>query len=317
MNKLESGKIVLDRKPFDLEMLLEELDTVAEMQAIDRGVKYTVAKEKKKIENKYFIGSPSYLKQILMNIAGNAIKYNKYGGTVTVWTEEISSDDKISNVRFVCEDTGIGMSEEFQKHAFEPFSQEGKETARTNYAGTGLGLPIVKSLVEVMGGSIALESEENIGTKFSVTLPLEKSEIVLEAPENEETADLHGKKVLVVEDNRINLEITEFRLGECRAEVVSAKNGKEAVEIFEKSADFEFSAVLMDVMMPVMNGLDATKAIRKLPRADAETVPIIAMSANAFTDDVERSLKAGMDEHLIKPLDENLRMKTLNKYINK
>ncbi len=317
MNKLESGKIVLDRKPFDLEMLLEELDTVAEMQAIDRGVKYTVAKEKKKIENKYFIGSPSYLKQILMNIAGNAIKYNKYGGTVTVWTEETFSTDKISNVRFVCEDTGIGMSEEFQKHAFEPFSQEGKETARTNYAGTGLGLPIVKSLVEVMGGTLEFTSEENVGTKFSVTLPLEKSEIALEAPENEETADLHGKKVLVVEDNRINLEITEFLLGECRAEVVSAKNGKEAVEIFEKSADFEFSAVLMDVMMPVMNGLDATKAIRKLPRADAETVPIIAMSANAFTDDVERSLKAGMDEHLIKPLDEKLLMKTLNKYINK
>ena len=316
MNKLESGKIVLDRKPFDLEMLLEELDTVAEMQAIDRGVKYTVAKEKKKIENKYFIGSPSYLKQILMNIAGNAIKYNKYGGTVTVWTEEISSDGKISNVRFVCEDTGIGMSEEFQKHAFEPFSQEGKETARTNYAGTGLGLPIVKSLVEVMGGTLEFTSEENVGTTFSITLPFEKTEAVA-APEKEELVDFCGKKVLVVEDNRINLEITEFLLGECRAEVVSAENGKEAVEIFEKSADFEFSAVLMDVMMPVMNGLDATKAIRKLPRADAETVPIIAMSANAFTDDVERSLKAGMDEHLIKPLDEKLLMKTLNKYINK
>lgn len=147
-------------------------------------------------------------------------------------------------------------------------------------------------------------------------MPFEKTEAVA-APEKEELVDFCGKKVLVVEDNRINLEITEFLLGECRAEVVSAKNGKEAVEIFEKSADFEFSAVLMDVMMPVMNGLDATKAIRKLPRADAETVPIIAMSANAFTDDVERSLKAGMDEHLIKPLDEKLLMKTLNKYINK
>lgn len=250
-----------------------------------------------------------------MNIAGNAIKYNKYGGTVTVWTEEISSTDKISTVRFVCKGTGIGMSKEFQKHAFEPFAQEGKETARTNYAGTGLGLPIVKSLVETMGGTLEFTSEENVGTTFSIVLPFEKTEMTVSSPEKEEFVNLCGKKVLVVEDNYINLEIAEFLLGECGAEVVSAKDGKKAVEIFEKSADFEFAAVLMDVMMPVMNGLDATKAIRKLPCPDAETVPIIAMSANAFTDDVEQSLKAGMNEHLIKPLDEKLLMRTLNKYI--
>ena len=315
MNKLESGNLTLCSIPFDIEALLDELDTVAEMQAVDRGITYTVLKENRNIGHRYLIGSPSHLKQILMNIAGNAIKYNKDGGSVTVWTEEIACDGKRADLKFVCSDTGIGMSEDFQKHAFEPFAQEEKENARTGYAGTGLGLSIVKSLVEEMNGRLEFSSKENVGTTFEITIPFVITDHVSEPPEDQASADLDGAKILLVEDNDINLEIAEFILKKCGAEVICARNGREAVRLFENSSDREFSAILMDILMPVMNGLDAAKEIRALPRPDARTVPIIAMSANAFTDDIEQSLKAGMNEHLVKPLDEALLTKTLNRYI--
>ena len=212
------------------------------------------------------------------------------------------------------------MSEEFQKHAFEPFAQE-NESARTSYAGTGLGLPITKELVEQMGGSISFTSVRGKGTEFHITIPFEidteecADEPLLEQPDASEM--VNGVKILIVEDNDLNMEIVEFILRNHGTDIVKAWNGREGVDIFASSSVGEFDMILMDVMMPVMNGINAARAIRALSRADAATVPIIAMTANAFTDDREASAKAGMNEHLAKPLDADELMDTVRKYYNK
>ena len=318
MNKLESGEVKLEEKPFRMSRLLKETSGVLEMQARECGITLNVCNEAD--EHDCLIGSPVHLGQVLQNIIGNAIKYNNDSGTVDVTCREISYDGNTAGFEFVCADTGIGMSEEFQQHAFEPFAQE-NESARTSYAGTGLGLPITKELVQQMGGSISFRSAPGEGTEFRIVIPFvidteEKSdEAALNKPDDLEM--VNGAKILVVEDNDLNMEIVEFVLRNHGVDIVKAWNGREGVDIFASSSVGEFDMILMDVMMPVMNGINATRAIRALNRADAATVPIIAMTANAFTDDREASAEAGMNEHLAKPLNADELMDTVRKYYNK
>ncbi len=318
MNKLESGEVKLEEKPFRMSRLLKETSGVLEMQARECGITLNVCNEAD--EHDCLIGSPVHLGQVLQNIIGNAIKYNNDSGTVDVTCREISYDGNTAGFEFVCTDTGIGMSEEFQQHAFEPFAQE-NESARTSYAGTGLGLPITKELVQQMGGSISFRSAPGEGTEFRIVIPFvidteeKPDEAALNKPDDLEM--VNGAKILVVEDNDLNMEIVEFVLRNHGVDIVKAWNGREGVDIFASSSVGEFDMILMDVMMPVMNGINAARAIRALNRADAATVPIIAMTANAFTDDREASAEAGMNEHLAKPLNADELMDTVRKYYNK
>ena len=265
------------------------------------------------IIHKDLIGSPIHLKRLLMNILSNAVKYNKDYGKIYLSAREIPSDqDGIVTFEFTCQDTGIGMSEEFQKHLFELFAQEQKGGA-SKFGGTGLGMPITKSLVEKMGGTITFISEQGIGTTFVITIPFKINEDVARDEEKQEevTASIRGLNILLVEDNELNMEIAEFVIQSEGASVVKAWNGQEAVEAFEKSASGEFDVILMDVMMPVMNGYEATKTIRSMDRSDAKKIPIIAMTANAFVEDRIKSKEAGMNEHVSKPIDMKLLVKII------
>ncbi len=299
MNKLESGTLVLEQKPFQLDDVLKEVGSVIQMQSVERGVAYASSYD---ITHRRLVGSATHLKQILLNIAGNAVKYTPSGHDVRITTREVSSSDGAATFEFICRDTGIGMSEAFQKQAFEPFSQETR-TGGTQYAGTGLGLSIVKELVHLMKGTIRLESQPGVGTTFTITIPFALDASPEKKPRSPHAQGVKGASVLLVEDNLLNLEIAEFMLTEAGVNITTAANGQIAVDRFAASAPGEFDAILMDIMMPVMNGLEAARAIRALPRPDAATIPIIAMTANAFMDDMEQSRAAGMNEHLTKPLD--------------
>ena len=315
MNKLESGAIILEHKPFDLLEVLDELNNIAKMNAEPRGLRLTI--DHTKIKHRYLIGSPVHLKQILQNIDGNAVKYNRVGGSISFSTAEVSCESNRAVYKFVCADTGRGMSKEFLAHAFEPFAQE-DTSARTSYMGTGLGLPIAKQLAEMMGGTIEVESEKGVGTTFTVTASFEVDaayKVPLENPI--ENMNLNGTKVLLVEDNALNMEIAKFILENDGIKVTTAFNGKEAVDLFASSSDNQFDLILMDIMMPVMDGLTAAQTIRAMNREDAKKIPIFAMTANAFSDDLERSRKAGMNEHLAKPLDEHKLIQTISRYISK
>ena len=317
MNKLESGEIVLTKEPFCLSKLLMEVDSVIEMQADESGVDYI--KAPLNIENDYLIGSSLHIKQILQNIVSNAVKYNKRGGYVRVSCTENRIDEKNIMFEFVCTDNGQGMSEDFQKKAFEPFAQE-KNRARTTYAGTGLGLAISKKLTVQMGGTIEFISRQGYGTTFYVKIPFEIDDSY-ESRQQKISADekirLDGNKIIIAEDNELNMEIARFIIEGAGAQVMPAVNGEEAVKIFETSQYGEYNVVLMDVMMPVMGGLEAAQNIRKMDRPDAKTVAIIAMSANAFHDDVEQSLAAGMNVHMAKPLDFDKLLATIKEYCDK
>ncbi len=319
MNKLESGGTTLDSTPFDVIALLRESNSLAQIQAERRNIGFAVNRSLVDVAHKHLLGSPKHLKQVLMNLAQNAVLYNKEGGSVTVWCKEIGCSDDVAVLKFACIDTGIGMSEEFQSHAFEPFMQEERDDARTTYRGTGLGLSIAKGLVEQMGGTIDFTSHEGEGTSFFVTIPFKIDSDFEEEPDPiaVESVDLAPIRVLLVEDNDINLEIAQFFLEEHGAEVVCARNGKQAVDLFAASDLNSFDLVLMDIMMPVMNGYEATQAIRAMERSDAATVPIFALTANAFSEDVRHSLDAGMNEHLSKPLSTEKLILTIARYVMK
>lgn len=311
MSKLESGEIYLEEKPFNIYQIINEVIDVVGKMADERKIK--VEHKTPEIIHKDLIGSPIHLKRLLMNILSNAVKYNKDYGKIYLSSREISSEqDKIVTLEFKCQDTGIGMSEEFQKHLFEPFAQEQKGGA-SKFGGTGLGMPITKSLVEKMGGTITFISEQGVGTTFVITIPFKINEDVARDEEKQEevTASIRGLNILLVEDNELNMEIAEFVIQSEGASVVKAWNGQEAVEAFEKSASGEFDAILMDVMMPVMNGYEATKIIRSMDRSDAKKIPIIAMTANAFVEDRIKSKEAGMNEHVSKPIDMKLLVKII------
>lgn len=314
MNKLESGTTTLEHTSFDLITVLQEVNGVARMNAELRGL--TISVDHRKIKHRKLLGSPLHLKQILQNIDGNAIKYNRVGGAVLFSTEEVSCENGKATYKFRCSDTGRGMSKDFIAHVFEPFAQE-DSSARTSYMGTGLGMAIAKQLTEMMGGNIAVESELDVGTTFTVTIPFEldsnyKEAYALENVDFSKT--LSGLKVLLVEDNELNMEIAKFILENAGLEVISAKDGKEAVDIFKESREHYFDLILMDIMMPVMDGLTAAKTIRAMKRQEAKTIPIFAMTANAFLDDKRQSKEAGMNEHLSKPLDEKKLLNTIWKY---
>lgn len=311
MSKLESGEIYLEKKPFNIYQLVNEVIDVVEKMADEREIK--VERKTSEIIHKDLIGSPIHLKRLLMNIMSNAVKYNKDYGKIYLSSKEISSEqDEIVTLEFKCQDTGIGMSEEFQKHLFEPFAQEQKGGA-SKFGGTGLGMPITKSLVEKMGGTITFTSEQGVGTTFVITIPFKINEDVAgdEEKQDEVTASIRGLNILLVEDNELNMEIAEFVIQSEGASVVKAWNGQEAVEAFEKSTSGEFDVILMDVMMPVMNGYEATKTIRTMDRSDAKKIPIIAMTANAFVEDRIKSKEAGMNEHVSKPINMKLLVKII------
>lgn len=322
MSKLESGEVFLEEKAFDVYNIINEVTDVIGRLADER--KITVKKEFRDITHPKLLGSPIHLKRLLMNIVSNAVKYNKDYGNIYLSCRELSlnidkdneSDESVA-LEFICRDEGIGMSEEFQKHIFEPFSQEQKGGG-SKFGGTGLGMPITRNLIEKMDGTITFESEKGKGTVFVVTIPFkvapdtqnqEEKQVVLED-------SIKGLNLLLIEDNELNMEVAEFIIKNEGATVTKAWNGQEALRIFEKSSPGEFDAILMDVMMPVMNGYDATKQIRSLDREDAKEIPIIAMTANAFAEDRIKSEEAGMNEHIAKPIDMKLLVKAIAQLVH-
>lgn len=312
MSRLESGEVVMEEIPFNLSSIFKEVLIVIKQIAAEQNIR--IVWEKKEIIHRELIGSPGHVKRVMMNIRSNAVKYNRANGYIYLSCREIPSEQtEMPTMEFVCRDTGIGMTEEFQKYVFEPFAQE-HTGSRTKFAGTGLGMAISKKLVEKMGGTINLESEKGVGTTFVIRVPFRintdrsgKVEI-----EKKSEVSIRGLHILLAEDNELNMEISEFVLRNEGADVTKAWNGQEAVERFRKSRVGEFNVILMDIMMPVKNGYEAARLIRSLDREDAKTIPIIAMTANAFTEDRIRAKEAGMDEHVAKPVDAELLIKVIH-----
>ena len=315
MQRMETDRFFLEQIPFDIREILDNCWSMLEAQASRLDI--TLKKIKPgSLKYPYLIGSPLHIRQIFMNLLSNAIKYNKPGGSISVHAKIIRQVHQNVIYKFIISDTGIGISPEFQKHIFEPFAQE-DTGARTIYKGTGLGMAIVHRLVQEMGGTIQLKSEKNVGSTFTLILPFTIDEHQPSASAETATdtpADLTDLHILVVEDNELNLEIAVFSLEAAGLNVSTAINGLEAVRLFEKSKPYEYDIILMDIMMPVMNGLDAAKAIRGLSRPDATTVPIIALSANAFAEDIQKSKNAGINEHLAKPLEMDKVLKVIASY---
>lgn len=315
MQRMETDRFFLEQIPFDIREILDNCWSMLEAQASRLDI--TLKKIKPgSLKYPYLIGSPLHIRQIFMNLLSNAIKYNKPGGSISIHAKIIRQVHQNVIYKFIISDTGIGISPEFQKHIFEPFAQE-DTGARTIYKGTGLGMAIVHRLVQEMGGTIQLKSEKNVGSTFTLILPFTIDEHQPSASAETDTdtpADLTDLHILVVEDNELNLEIAVFSLEAAGLNVSTAINGLKAVRLFEKSKPYEYDIILMDIMMPVMNGLDAAKAIRGLSRPDATTVPIIALSANAFAEDIQKSKNAGINEHLAKPLEMDKVLKVIASY---
>lgn len=316
MSKIETGSIQLVEEPFDMIRLLNGTLAVQEIIASEKSL--TIEQDiEGAIEHPCVCGSPNYVRSILVNIISNAIKYTNPGGDIFVSARELSCDGEYVKFEFIVSDTGIGMSEEFAEHIFEPFTQEHAEN-RSSYQGTGFGMSIVKNLINKMKGTITLETKQGEGSTFTITLPVKLDTVCFEETETEEEeTSIEGMKILLVEDNDLNLEVAQYILEDAGAEIIVARNGLESVELFEQSESDSFDVILMDVMMPVMDGLTATKRIRKLKRKDARTVPVIAMTANVFNEDIIAAKEAGMNEHIAKPLDFDKLIHTLAKYFLK
>lgn len=314
MSKLETSALNLEHKPFDIREILGGCWTDLESQAEKMGLELEQSGVTD-IACPYVVGSPMYFRQIFANILSNAVKYNKIHGKIQLQAEMVSrtADDVV--YRFTISDTGIGMSEEFQKHIFETFAQE-DIGARTVYRGTGLGMAIVKKLVDGLGGTIRVQSEKNVGSTFVLVLPFEidKSVVKEEVQTEQEVPDVAGMRVLLVEDNELNLEIARYLLEEADVEVTVARNGQEAVDIFKDSKENEIDLILMDIMMPVMDGLEATRRIRTCGHPRGSDVPIIAITANAFADDIQKAKNAGMNEHLAKPFEMEKVLRVIARY---
>ena len=314
MGKLESGEMVLEEIPFDLIPLLDAVGVPLEQTAKSRGIR--MEWQPREVQHTALVGSPIHLKRLLMNLVSNAVRYNKDNGSVTLSCRELETKGNTAWFEFTCADTGIGMSEEYQQHLFEPFTQE-HSTARSTYGGTGLGMPIAKSLVDKMGGEITFTSRLGEGTTFRVILPFricQPGELPPQAAKAPAPDELQGMRLLLVEDNTLNMEIAAFMLESAGAELTKAQNGQEALDIFRESPAGFFDAILMDVMMPVMDGYQATRAIRALERPDAAAVPIVAMTAHAFADDRQRAYEAGRTAHLAKPLESAVLIRTLRRW---
>ena len=314
MGKLESGEVVLAHEVVDLHKLTVDIGAIIEQRAADAGVTLELDPASDRMEYRYVYGSSLHLRQIFLNIYGNGIKYNRVGGKVRTLSQCLGAENGIVTYRWTITDNGIGMSQEFLQHIFEPFAQE-RTDARSVYNGTGLGMAIVKGLVDKMNGTITVTSQEGEGSTFVITLPFEiASPDQLQPDHALEQADIHGLRLLLAEDNSLNAEIATVLLEDQGAIVTLAKDGQQAIDLFEKSAPGWYDAILMDVMMPNVDGLTATRIIRALDRPDAETVPIIALTANAFSEDAHRCLDAGMNAHLSKPLNMPLVMATIARF---
>ena len=315
MSKLESDEVVLEEIPFNLSNISKEIFVVIEQIAAEENIR--IVWEKEEITHWNLIGSPGYVKRIMMNILSNAVKYNKENGYIYISCQEFTSEQEGRvTIEFICRDTGIGMTKDFKKRLFEPFAQE-HTGSRTKFSGTGLGMPITKKLIEKMGGTITFESEKEKGTTFVIRIPFKIDQDADQREEQEAISEKSIKdlKILLVEDNELNMEIAEFVIQNEGASVTKAWNGQEAVEIFKKSRPDEFDVILMDIMMPIKNGYEAAKMIRALDRDDAKTVPIIAMTANAFTEDRLKSKESGMNEHIAKPIDAKLLVKVISEFV--
>ena len=311
MSKLESGEVVLEEVGFNIDQLSDETVVILEEVAKEHNIQ--IVKEERSIAHPYLIGSPTHVKRVLMNVLSNAVKYNRDNGSIYISYKELESNKPgYSLFEFTCRDTGIGMSKGFQERIFEPFAQE-HMGSRSKYVGTGLGMPIAKSLVEKMGGTIEFTSQEGVGSQFVIRISFKideehKTEAVKEAT----SASIEGLSVLLVEDNELNMEIAKFIIENEGANVTCATNGKEAVNIYKKSPKF-FDIILMDIMMPEMDGYEATKVIRSLD----SKIPIVAMTANAFTEDKIKAKKAGMNAHVSKPLDKDILVQVVAKFCKK
>jgi len=311
ISKLESGETKLVEESFDLRDSLDNCMAILGPKAEEAGIRLEMRNDG--IRHSSLIGSPPHLRQILVNVIGNAIKYNRPNGSVSVQVRELPEQNGL--FQFIVADTGIGMSEEFQKRVFEPFTQE-NQNARTTYNGTGLGMAITKRLVDQMGGEIELESQPGVGSRFQITLPLriDKVQAAPRKVREEEPADVTGMRVLVAEDNALNCEIIQYMLEDAGATVAAAENGRIAVDLFAASRPGEFDCILMDLMMPVMDGMEAVRLIRGMDRPDAKTVPVIAVSANSFYEDSRMAKEAGMDAHLPKPVEMDRLLQTMCRF---
>ena len=313
MSKLESGEVKLDLQPTNLVEVVEEICQIMEHQAAQLGV--TISCDRSGISHPVVMASSLHLKRLIMNIASNAVKYNKPGGAVRVTCSEHAQEGGAATYRFVIADTGIGMSSEFQNRVFDPFSREQRKDAE-HVTGTGLGTVIAKQLAELMDGDLVYESRLGEGTVCTITLPLTidfEASSTLNEHHAHDQAKLAGMNILLAEDNDLNREIALFILTEAGAKVTCADDGFKALSAFEQADAGTFDLILMDIMMPNMNGYEATRAIRSLSREDARTIPIVAMSANAFTEDKVRCREAGMDGHLTKPIDSDKLIDALSK----
>ena len=314
MNRLESRSIDLTEQSFNLIDLLMDVTSMADLQTKAEGLRSIVDWKPGYIEHRSLIGSAEGLSRILMNLNSNAVKYNKKGGSVYCRCKELKCNGDTAWYEFMIKDTGIGMSEEFLKHAFDAYEQA-EAHPFSSIHGVGLGLSIVKQTVEQMGGTLQTESEMGKGTTFTVILPFKLDPDPQIEPMNYENVSLKGVHALLVEDNELNTEIAKFYLEQEDIEVTTAKNGLEAVNLFGDSPMDYYDIILMDIMMPVMNGLEATKTIRGLDRADAAAIPIIAMSANAFEKDIEESIEAGLNAYLVKPMDGKKITDTMKRFL--
>lgn len=319
MSRLESNNATPDEKAFDLRTVMAGCCSIAHGFAKQRDIVFTY--EGMGFQHPYLIGWELYLRKLLINILGNSVKFTPDGGSVTFEVKELSCENAVASFRFVISDTGIGMSEEECKHIFEPYWQSSSSN-RSDCKGTGLGMSIVKKLVDKMGGTIDIASKVGEGSRFTVILPFRVSENAVATAEETEFRQIppnamKDMTVLLCDDNRMNRNIAEHLLTKVGAKVIIANDGKEALEIFESSEINSIDVILMDVMMPVMDGLEATREIRRLSRTDAATVPIVAMTANAFDEDVKKTAAAGMNEHLSKPINGKKMISSLLKYRKK
>ncbi len=310
MSRIESGKVIPNSEPMNISATTEECASIISGQLLNRDVEFI--REFGDFTHPNLIGDELHLRQILINILGNSVKFTPDGGKIYFRIRETDCADGKAHFHFEIEDTGIGMKQEFLQHIWEPFSQEDSGN-RTNYKGTGLGMAITKQFVDMLGGTITVESQLYKGSKFTIELSFDIDQHAAAAEISEETElNLEGMRVMLVEDNEINMEIAQFMLDAVNITITCAKNGKRAVEIFQNSEAGSFDVILMDIMMPVMNGLDAARAIRALDHPDAKTIPIIAMTANAYDEDVRNAQEAGMNGHLAKPIDTKLLYRTLD-----